>query len=163
MAVISACDSTDDWSGTDLSIDTTDKMEGTGSLKDTVADPSNTTTYTTTYTGTWNWLTKKHILFWLKSNLIDTAFTTPRLYIYEGAKYRYWDLTFLAGKWTSIKKLLLSGDGDGGTSPSLASIDSIRVSFTTKNTTTFYKKIDNVWVSNLPYDTGFTMTMDMKL
>jgi len=165
MAVISTCDAKTYWTGTALTTDTADKMEGTGSLVDTIASPVATTVYTTTYnpTGTWDWSAKKHILFWLKCDRANTAFTSAWLRIYEGANWRYWDLVFSAGEWTAIKKLLSTGDGVSGTPPNLALVNSVRLVFQATDEVAFYKKIDNVWVSTLPYDTSFTMTMDMKL
>jgi len=69
---ISDCDADDDWSsvgipppGGILSIDTDDKKEGTGSLKDTSPDPAViATSYTTRYDPalSWDWSAKKHIL-----------------------------------------------------------------------------------------------------
>ena len=166
MAVISTGDATTDWTGTALSIDTSDKKEGTGSLKDTVATPVATTYYDTIYnpTGSWDWSAKKHILFWFKSNRANTAFIDASLVIYDiSGNYRYWNLTFSADEWTAVKKLLSTGDGEGAPPPNLALIDKIQVEFETVDTTAFYKKIDNVWVSRQPYDSSLFMTMDMKI
>jgi len=165
MTVISNCDADDDWTGTALTNDTTDKMEGTGCLVDTIAVPVATTEYNTIYnpTGTWDWSGNNYILFWLKCDRANTAFTFARLIIYEGSNYRYWDLTFSAGEWTAFKFLLSTGDGESGTSPNFALTNKVWLNFQAADTTAFYKKIDNVWVSTLPYDTSFTMTMDMKL
>lgn len=166
MTVISNCDATTDWTGTALTIDTSDKKEGTGSLVDTVASPVIDTNYLLRYdpTGTWDWSAKKHILCWFKCDRANTAFTSARLYIYDtGGSFRYWDLTFSAGEWTAVKKLLSTGDGESGTEPEVTLIDSVRVYFKAKTTTAFYRKIDNVWVSRQPYDSSLFMTMDMKL
>jgi len=152
---ISACDATTDWEGTDLSIDTEDKKEGTGSLKDTIANPVIDTTYYTTYdsTGLWDWSDKKHLLLWLKSDRANTAFTSARLVVWEGANYRYWFLTFLAGEWTAFKFLLSTGDGESGTPPNFALIDYISIQFKAADTTPFYKKIDDIRVD---YDAPIT-------
>jgi len=148
MLVISTCDADADWSGESLSIDTDDKMEGTGCLVDTVATPSDATAYNMVYdpTGTWDWSAKKHILFWFKCDRASTAFTNAKVHIYEGANYRRWNLTFSAGVWTAQKKLLATGDSESGTPPNLALINYIYVSVLTKDTTAFYKKIDHVRV-----------------
>lgn len=148
---ISACDVTTDWSSNygSLSIDTADKKEGTGSLKDTVAAPSPPTEYVTQYnpTGSWDWFAKKHILFWLKCDRANTAFTWADFAIYDTlGNYRYWDLSFSAGIWTAIKKLLSTGDGQSGTPPNLALIERIRMGFKAADTTPFYRKIDDVRV-----------------
>ena len=146
MLVISTCDADTDWTGESLSIDEADKKEGTGSLKDAVAAPEAEIWYHTSYdpTGTWDWSAKKHLLFWLKSDRASTAFTFARVFIYEGANWRRWELTFSAGVWTAVKKLLSTGDADSGTSPDITSIDYVRFSFYTADTDAFYKKIDHV-------------------
>ena len=148
MLVISTCDADDDWAGTDLSIDTDDKKEGVGSLKDTVASPTINSLYATVYnpTGTWDWSAKKHILFWLKSDRASTDFVNAWLMIYEGDNYRYWDLTFSAGEWTGIKCLLSTGDGESGTPPDLALVNYIAVRFKAADEVAFYKKIDHARV-----------------
>jgi hypothetical protein len=166
MAVISTCDATTDWAGTALTTDTADKKEGTGSLKNSIASPSSGTWYDTIYnpTGSWDWSGNNYILFWFKCDRASTAFTEATLVIYDTSNnYRYWDFTFSAGEWTATKKLLSTGDGEGAPPPDLALIDKVQIEFKAADTTAFYKKIDNVWVSSLPYDTSFTMTMDMKL
>ncbi len=152
MLVISTCDATTDWTGTSLSIDTNDKKEGAGSLKDNVAAPTDATDYNIGYnpTGSWDWSDKKHILFWLKSDRASTAFTYTLLRIWEGANWRRWNLTFSAGEWTTIKKLLSTGDGESATPPNLALIDEVEVYSRTKDTTAFYRKIDHVRVTPNP-------------
>lgn len=147
MSVISTCDVTTDWSTIrgSLSTDTTDKKEGTGSLKDSIASPSSGTYHDTIYnpSGSWNWSAKKHILFWFKCDRASTAFVEAVLVIYDTSnKYRLWDLTFSAGEWMAMKKLLSTGDDEGGTPPDLTSINKISVEFTAADTTLFYKKID---------------------
>jgi len=149
LNLISACDATTDWSGTALSIDTDDKKEGTGSLKDTVAEPVVDVSYVTQYNpgGTWDWSAKKHILFWLKSDRAITAFKYARVRIYDTlGNSRYWSLTFSAGEWTAFKFLLSTGDWESGTPPNLALINKVYIYFNAKDTTPFYKKIDHVRV-----------------
>jgi len=144
---ISTCDATTDWTGTDLSIDTDDKKEGTGSLKDDVASPVIGASYVTQYdpTGSWDWSAKKHILFWLKSDRANTAFTHVQLRIYDTSNnYRLWNLTFSAGEWTAVKKLLSTGDAESGTPPDLTLITRVVTRFYAADTTPFYKKIDDV-------------------
>ncbi|MBA7544564.1 hypothetical protein ES705_36925 [subsurface metagenome] len=150
---ISACDAVTDWEGTDLSIDEADKKEGSGSLKDTVASPVVDTDYSTTYdlTGIWDWSAKKHILFWLKCDRASTAFTSVRLLIADTlGSWRLWYLTFSAGEWTAVKKLLLTGDTQSATPPNLALINFIQIKFTTADEVAFYKKIDDVRVTGYP-------------
>jgi len=153
--IISTCDATDDWTGADLSIDTDDKKEGTGSLKDTVVAPVVDTSYNTIYNpdGTWDLSVKKHMLFWLISDRASSAFTICILVLYDtGGNWRYWNLTFAAGEWTAQKKLLSTGDEESGTPPDLALIDNVEVRFKAADITAFYKKIDIVWVSRQSYD-----------
>lgn len=150
---INTCDATTDWTasaGGVLSIDTVDKKEGVGSLKNNVAAPTATTVYYTEYnpTGSWDWSAKKHILFWLKCNRANTAFTFARVYIYDtSSNWRSWNLTFSAGEWTPVKKLLSTGDGQSGTPPNLALIERVQVRFQAADTTPFYKKIDDLRVT----------------
>lgn len=149
LNLVSTCDATTDWQGTSLSIDTDDKKEGTGSLKDTVASPVAGNEYRTTYnpTGSWDWSSKKHILFWLKCDRASTAFTFVYLFIADIlGNYRQWNLTFSAGEWTAAKYLLSTGDGGSATPPDLALIDYVRLRFKTADDTPFYKKIDHVRV-----------------
>ena len=145
---ISACDVIDgDWTATAggiLSIDAGDKMEGTGSLKNTIAAPGAGTTYYANYTGTWNWSTKKHILLWLKSDRANTDFALAALVVYDGTNYIYWNLTFLAGEWTAIKSLLSTPDFETPTPPDLSTVSKVGVSFKAADETAFYKKIDDV-------------------
>ncbi len=153
--LINACDALTDWSSSlgSLSIDTDDKMEGVGSLKDTIASPVATTIYSTQYnpTGSWNWSAKKHILFWLKCDRASTAFTYARLQINDTSNnWRYWNFTFSAGEWTVVKKLLSTGDGESGTPPNLALINRVFISFKAADTTPFYKKIDDLRIDDRP-------------
>ena len=156
---ISACDAAVDWAGTVLSIDAVDFKEGTGSLKDDVAAPVVTTTYSTIYNpvGTWDWSNKRNILFWLKSDRIYSDFATAALRIYEGANWREWSLFFSANTWTPIIKPLLTGDVQSATPPNLALIDDVRIHFHTVldpvlGIIPFYKKIDNLRVVEEKYE-----------
>jgi len=155
--IISNCDTTDDWAtsaGGVLSIDNADKKEGVGSLKNTIAAPGIGTVYQTTYNPalTWDLSAKKHILLWLLSDRANTDFTYVRFVIVEGANWRAWNLTFSAGEWTAIKKLLSTGDLESDPAPDLTLIDSIKIQFQAADITAFYKKIDIVWVSRQSYD-----------
>ncbi|MCK4384660.1 MAG: hypothetical protein KAW52_00210 [candidate division Zixibacteria bacterium] len=156
LNLVSPCDATTDWStwaGGSLSIDTDDKKEGTGSLKDTVAEPEVDTEYLTEYspTGSWDWSAKKHILFWLKSDRKKADFLIARVQIRDTLNnWRYWNLTFSAGEWTPIKLLLSTGDVESGTPPDLALINHVQVYFRAADTTPFYKKIDHVRVIGKP-------------
>ena len=150
-ASISSCDATTDWVGTSLSIDTADKKEGTGSLKDIVASPVIDTYYTTTCnpTGSWDWSAKKYILLWLKSDRASTAFSYLFLRVHDTlGNWRQWNLTFSAGEWTAFKFLLSTGDSESGTPPDLTDIDNVRVYFKAADTTPFYKKIDYIMVGD---------------
>lgn len=153
--LINVCDALTDWSSSlgSLSIDTADKKEGTGSLKDTIASPLVDTWYSTQYNpaGSWDWSGKKHILHWLKSDRASTAFAYARLQINDTSdNWRYWNLTFSAGEWTVVKKLLSTGDGESGTPPDLALINRVFISFKAADTTPFYKKIDDLRIGDRP-------------
>lgn len=156
--LISACDATADWTGTALSIDTDDKKEGTGSLKDTIAAPVVDTVYPTNYnpTGTWDWSGKKHILSWLKCDRPSAAFTNPRLLIYESGHpfsgISWWDLTFAANEWTLFKLLLSAPDEVSPVfgAADLTDIDYVGLTFTAADDTPFWKKIDYVRIDDRP-------------
>jgi len=150
---ISTCDALDaDWTvsaGGVKSTDNVDFKEGVGSLKNTVVGPGIGTNYSTTYkpAGSWDWSAKEHILFWLKSDRVNTVFTWARLEIRDTLNnWRVWNLTFSAGEWTAVKKLIPTGDGESGVPPNLALIDSIKVQFQAADVVAFYKKIDDVRV-----------------
>ena len=152
--LLSACDATTDWVTElgSLSIDTADKKEGIGSLKDNVASPVATTWYETYYnpTGSWDWSAKKHLLFWLKCDRASTVFTVARLFIMDtSGNWRAWFLTFSAGEWTAVKLLLSTGDWESGTPPNLALIDKVYVGFQAADTTAFYKKIDDLRIDDV--------------
>lgn len=149
LNLVSSCDATTNWTGTSLSIDTEDKKEGTGSLKDIVAEPVANTRYDTRYdsTGSWDWSLKKHILFWFKSDRASTAFISPRLVIWDTlGNWREWQLVFSAGEWTAFKLLLSTGDMEDDPPPNLSLINYIKLYFKAADTTPFYKKIDHVRV-----------------
>lgn len=150
--LLSPCDATTGWTGTSLSIDTSDKKEGMGSLKDTIAAPVINTVYNTIYNpaGSWDLSSKKHLLFWLKSDRPSTAFTYERVNIYDtSGNWRYWNLTFSAGEWTAFKLLLSTGDVESGTPPDLALINGINIYFKAADTTSFYKKIDYLRIDDV--------------
>lgn len=152
---ISPCDATDDWTGTFLSIDAADYKEGTGSLKDTIAGPVIDTYYNTYYNpdGSWDWSTRRYILFWLKCDRANTAFTYVWFQVYDtSGNNRTWNLAFSAGEWTAFKLLLSIGDSQSAIPPDLSLIDQIRVHFKTADITPFYKKIDYIRVITDEYE-----------
>jgi len=156
---LSTCDATTDWraeAGGTLSIDTVDKKEGIGSLKDTSPTPAIiNTVYETIYDpgGSWDWSAKKHILFWLKSDRASIAFTYARIYIVDTiGNNRWWTLAFSAGEWTAFKLLLSTGDGETGVAPDLALITYISIQVRTADITAFYKKIDDLRVAESSYE-----------
>ena len=156
-APVATCDIDDDWvasAGGVLSIDTGDKKMGAGSLKNTVAVPIINTDYLTSYNpaGSWDWFAKEHILFWLKCDRVNTAFTWARFYIYDTlGNWRRWDLTFSAGEWTAVRKLLSTGDLESGVPPNLALINYVRTWFRTADVTPFYEKIDDLRVTDFTF------------
>jgi len=156
---ISTCDAINgDWTATAggvLSIDTDDKKEGTGSLKNDVAGPGIGILYNTSHNpiGSWDWSNKKYILFWFKCDRASTAFSEAIFVVYDTSDdYRYWDLVFSAGEWTTFKLLLSTGDGEGGTPPDLAIVDKLKMQFKAADITAFYKKIDDVRIAESSYE-----------
>lgn len=147
--LLNNCDALTDWAGDSLSLDTVDKQEGTGSVKDDVGAPVPAVTYDTIYdpAGTWDLSTYNKIELWLKSDRANTAYTSARLYIYEGANWRYWDLVFLANTWTGYGKILTSSDGVSGVAPDLTIIDNVQIRFKAADGVAFYKKIDHLCVA----------------
>jgi|GEM_PF-6070409 len=146
---ITTCDSIDDWNGTSLSTDTSDKKEGTASLVDNVSSPTAGETYTTSYnpSGSWN-LGTRNLDFWFKSDKADTAFTSARVYIYDtSGNWRYHDLTFSANTWKRFNLGITSGGTSSATPPSASAIDKVEWQFNAKDTTAFYKKIDIVYAN----------------
>lgn len=167
LNLVSNCDATTDWEaseGGDVSNDTSDKMEGTGSLKNTVASPSSSTLYQVKYApaGTWDWSNKKHLLFWLKSDRVSGDFSYTKIRIFEGSNWRYWDLTFEADTWTAFKLLLSTGDEESGP-PDLTLIDQVPIQFEAADETAFYVKVDHMRVIGGEQGGNLSMTMDMKL
>lgn len=151
---INACDATTGWDAPNgsLSIDTSDKKEGTGSLKNIIASPLTNTWYYTRYNETGDsldWSNKEYFLAWLYCDRASTAFTTPTLRIEDtSANVGYFDLTFSAATWTAFRFLLPSVDS--GSQPNLALIDNFIFQLRTKDTTAFYLKIDDVRVTGKP-------------
>ena len=156
-APIATCDVTTDWTasaGGILSIDTGDKKMGAGSLKNTVAAPAGAVWYNTEYdpAGSWNWSAKNYILFWLKSDRASTAFTAVRLTLWDTlGNWRYWNLTFAADTWTAMMKLLSTGDAESVVAPNLALIDNVQISFQATDAVAFYKKIDDIRVTDFTF------------
>jgi len=149
---ISLCESYTNWTGTSLALDT-DRVEGSYAVKDTVATPAAGTNYTTAYNpaGSWNISAKKHLIFWLKCDRPNTAFTSTRVYIYDTAgNWGYWNLTFSAGEWARHKKLLTAYDGQSVTAPDLTVIDRITWEFVAADTVAFYRLYDAVFVDDRP-------------
>jgi len=149
---LSTCESVADWSGVSISLDT-DRVEGSYAVKDTVATPSAGTNYITYFNpaGSWNISAKKHLIFWLKCDRGNTAFTSTRVYIHDTAgNWRYWNLTFSAGVWTKHKKLLTAYDGQSAAAPDLAAIDHVSWRFVAADTVAFYKLFDAVFVDDRP-------------
>jgi len=146
-STINLAESLDGWTGTSLSLDSASPQEGTYSIKDTVASPTADTSYITTYnpSGTWD-LSEEglNIDFWLKSDRASTAFTSARLYLYDGSgNYRYHDLTFSADTWANSVKLAAGGTASG-TPPTMSTIDKLTIEFVAADTTAFAKNID--WI-----------------
>jgi len=151
---ISACDAIPGWTTFEgsLSIDTDDKKEGTGSLKNTIASPEVNAKYYTLFTpaDTLDWSDKENILFWLYCDRASTEFSELIFLISDTSeKSRYWRLTFSAG-WTAFKLLLSTGYYETTPPPNFALTDKFYVRFKAKDDTPFYLKIDDVRVTGKP-------------
>ncbi len=154
---ISNCDSTAAWSGTSVSLDTNDKVEGTASIKDTVSSPSNDTDYSTIYNPAslidMAWWPYAKIRFYIKSDRPSSAFSYTRLYVYDtSGNWRYWNFSFNADTWTTITLDRENYDGQSETAPNFYSIDKFEFVFHTSDTTSFYKKIDYIRLGEFDYD-----------
>ena len=150
---ISACDATTDWTttGTSLSVDTDDKMEGTGSLKVSVVDPTPGNYYNLEYHGTWDWSDKEDILLWLKCDRPSTELYGGALYIYDTlGNFRSWGLgSFSAEEWT-VKSFSMPAGNNSTPPPNLALITRIKVLFRAKDSTSFWFKIDDERITGKP-------------
>jgi len=144
---ISYCEATTDWTGTSVTLETTDIKEGTGAIRDTVSSPTAGTTYSTVYNpaGTWDFSNESAIVsFSLKSDRADGAFTSARLYLYDTAgNYKYWNLGFSAGTWADFSKTVAQEHGASGGFDASA-VDRLSIEFVAKDTTPFYKLVDFV-------------------
>ncbi len=160
QTTISSCDSTTDWQGTSLSLNTTDKMEGSASLVDAVSNPNTNLEYEIIYneTGTWNWTGKDRRYYYIKSNVSSGNFTYKRLYIYDSDEnYGYWDIPDFTPNtwWTDIYYALDSYTGTGGTDPNLSSIDYLRFVFNSSTGDSYWIKLDWIYVTEQgPVDWG---------
>lgn len=157
---ISRCEVATDWTGTALSIDGADFKEGAGSLNDAVAAPVIATTYNTIYNpaGTWDWSSKRNILFWLKSDRAYSDYASAALRIYDTlGNWREWSLFFSANTWIAIMKPLLTGDNESVTPPDLTLINYVQIHFRTVldavlGIVAFYKRIDDLRVAEEKYE-----------
>lgn len=115
---ISTCESTTDWSGTDISTDSDYKVEGSNSLKDEVSNPVAGTIYITSYnpTSALNFKTGYYNYeMWFRCTRASTAFTYARMYVYDtNGNYRYYDIAFNANEWTRLRGYLAYLDLYGG-------------------------------------------------
>jgi len=146
------CDSLNNWIGTALSLDSTDKKQGLFSIKDDVATPALETAYDTNYNpiGTWDLSKQKYLRFWLKSDKANTNFASCHIYIYDTqGHWNRWNLVFAANTWVAIDKPLQSPDNVSGITD-LSKINIIWVRFRTLDPpgTAFYKKIDFIRTMN---------------
>ncbi|MBN2203075.1 MAG: DUF87 domain-containing protein [Candidatus Aenigmarchaeota archaeon] len=113
----SSMESTSDFTGTSLSLDYTEKKDGTYSLKDTVSSPSASNTYNISYdpSGTWNWNNNFEQTFWIRNNRSSTDFNQARVYVYDSDdNYRYWDIDFSSDNWENKWLYMAYMNGYGG-------------------------------------------------
>lgn len=132
--VLDPCDALTLWSGESLSLDTGDKKEGTGSVKNTI--PAVAETYYTTWTPAEavDLTHHRYISVWLKCSLASTAFTEARLELWsDGASHYFHDLEFSADTWTRFDVEIRNPSGSSG-SPTLSIIATIRIRLDTDGT-----------------------------
>lgn len=119
------CEALTQWTGTSLALDAVDFKEGTQSVKDTI--PAAAATYETKWTApvAIDLTHYRYVSIWLKCSVASAALTNPRIRVYDGANYNYYNVTFAADTWTRLDIVLRSPNGNSGTVPVLSSIDFI--------------------------------------
>lgn len=118
LTVCSNCDAVGSWTGVQVSVDTEDYKEGSGSIKDVVTAPQNDTDYDLYWNSNWNiiWWAKRKIQFWYKNSRPSSAFASVRFYLIDDeGDYRYWNLSFNANEWTHFTIDRNNPDGSSGT------------------------------------------------
>ena len=159
---ISNCESLDNWSGDDLSLNSTNKAEGNYSIIDTIHAPTDKY-YNITYNPSEviNLTDTDAIGFYIKTNIsFKDDFKSKRLYVYDtNGNYGYWELdynhwfsgiwfpVFDNGYWYRQEYGYTYYSGTSGANPDLSKIDKIVFAFepnTTRVTSDFYVGLD--WV-----------------
>lgn len=151
--LINECDDSTDWSGTSVSVDTVYFLTGTGSIKDEVSSPTDSTEYATAYTPTspLDLSNKNHIFFKLKNTRNSTDFSSVVFRVKtDASNYADWNLSFTANIWTDFLIDLANPDSQTGT-VNLASVSSIEIVITTADTTAFTTWIDTIYNVNASY------------
>ncbi|MHA1280755.1 MAG: LamG domain-containing protein, partial [Candidatus Helarchaeota archaeon] len=118
LSVCSNCDAVGSWIGTEVSVDTEDYKEGSGSIKDVVTTPQNDIDYDLYWNSNWNiaWWGKRKIQFWYKNSRPSSAFASVRFYLIDDeGDYRYWNLSFNADEWKHFTIDRNNPDGSSGT------------------------------------------------
>jgi len=149
------CDSLTDWSGSDgvaLSIDTTDKKEGTGCVKGDVSMPVIGTTYRLIFNPASPMdLGDRALTFWFKCDRDFTAFGANFIYIYDtNGNWRRYGAGFFAfspNSWVKHSRLIASYGETSATPPDIHSIDRIEWQLTAADTIAFTMKVDYVYAS----------------
>jgi hypothetical protein len=137
-----------------------DEKEGTYCIKNTVSAVTTEDVCRLIFTPDDNqdWHDRARLLFWMKCDRAQDAFTSARLEIQDGdGNYSYWNLTFAAATYTRQTLLLSTPDGNGGTAADLTNIDLIRLSFVAADGTTFYQQIDFIGLT--PKATSQSITL----
>ena len=145
LASILAGDWTVDGATTDAVDVDADEKEGTYCIKNTVSVVGIGEDAQLIFTpdDTQDWHDRAYLLFWMKCDRAQDAFTSARIKVEDSeGNSSYWDLTFAAATYTRFAKLLGTPDGNSGTACDLTDIVKIYLSFVAADTTAFYQSID---------------------
>ncbi len=104
---IAPLESLDDWSGTNLSLDSIDRTEGDYSIVESITSSNTASTITYNPAGVWNWQDNFYLFLDIKCDQPSSSFDVARVYIYDSeGHYRYWDLEFEANTWKTHRFFL---------------------------------------------------------
>jgi len=143
-----------------LTIDGTDKKEGTYCIKNAVTTvaAAQTCLCLFTMTAVQDWHDRARVNFWVRCDRIQSAFTSARFEVLDSAgKLSYWTLTFAAGTWTRVNCLLGTPTGNVGGAADLTDVKKIQLSFVAADTTVFYQELDWIGITPQAVDKDITV------
>ncbi len=163
--VVNECSSTDNWSGTSVSLDTSDYWSGTSAVKDSVSSPTISTEYSLVYTPTESLnLSKKDYLYIVYKNSRDSsAYNKAVIRLKtDSSNYFEWNLSFTANVWNIDVIDLKTPDNTTG-APDLSDITSVEFLVEANDTTGFSTWIDLVLGLKSDIETRYTYSTNMKI